>query len=68
MKIDDIFSGKVFKKEEFGPKEPIQYGPLPIPKFEHPADELVKKTNGWFPYEANGLVEPDLTKSEYLKS
>ena len=68
-----IFSGKLIKKDVFGPQEEIQTGPLHIPKIPHPADELLNSITGKFPFEANGLCVPkeeplDPSKIEYLKS
>jgi len=50
-----------------GPTEPIQYGPIIAPAPYNPVKDLINRTNGKFPFEPNGLVYQDQSKSDYLK-
>lgn len=67
MKGDNFFSGKKFKNDKLGSKEPVQYGPIIAPSPYDPVKDLLSRVSGKFPYEPNGLVYPDLSKSDYLK-
>lgn len=66
MQISGIFSGKLIKSSST--REPVPRGPLAPTRVPDPRDVLVKKSLGSFPYEANGLVQLDPQKIEYLKS
>jgi hypothetical protein len=65
--MEGIFSGKLIKNEKTT-REPVQYGPLTIPKIKDPIDKLIDASVGKFPYEANGLVHLDPDKIEFLGS
>jgi hypothetical protein len=51
-----IFSGKLIKNQEPSNRE-VQYGPLIIPKLVDPLEDILNRTIGEIPYEANGVVE-----------
>jgi hypothetical protein len=67
MNFAGAFSGKLIRRDP-SQQEPVQRGPLVHGKVPDPVDQLVKKSVGSFPYEANGLVQLDPQKIEYLKS
>jgi hypothetical protein len=54
--IEGIFSGKTIKNKGI-PEREIQYGPLVIPRIADPIDDMITRTIGEVPYEANGVVE-----------
>ena len=51
-----IFSGKLIKNKEL-PNSEVQYGPLVVPKLVDPLEDILNRTIGEIPYEANGVVE-----------
>ena len=69
MKIDGTISGKIFKGTN-PDKEGVTYGMNTSKVYKHPVDDIIDNTIGKFniPFEANGSVEIDTTKLEYLKS
>jgi hypothetical protein len=67
MKLDGVFSGKLINAQDL-PKREVQHGPLSIPKIEDPIDRVINSTLGKFPYEANGVVQIDPSKIEFLGS
>ena len=67
MLTNGIFSGKIIKTQN-SPSREVQYGPLVIPKTIDPVEDIVNRTNGKIPYEANGLVHIDPSKIEFLGS
>ena len=54
--MEGIFNGKLFRNKDTQEME-IQYGPLVIPKRPDPVDDMITRTIGEIPYEANGVVE-----------
>ena len=65
--MDGIFSGKLIKNLDLTKRE-VQYGPLPTPKIKDPVQDVINGTIGKIPYEANGLVNIDPKKIEFLGS
>ncbi len=51
-----IFSGKLIKNKGL-PNSEVQYGPLVVPKLVDPLEDILNRTIGEIPYEANGVVE-----------
>jgi hypothetical protein len=54
--MEGIFGGKIFKNKDPHERE-IQHGPLVIPKRPDPVEDMITRTIGEIPYEANGVVE-----------
>lgn len=54
--MEGIFGGSIFKNNDPQERE-IQYGPLVIPKRPDPVGDMITRTIGEIPYEANGVVE-----------
>jgi hypothetical protein len=67
MLTSGIFSGRVIKTQDLPGRE-VQYGPLTIPKTLDPVEDIINRTTGKIPYEANGLVHIDPSKIELLGS
>jgi hypothetical protein len=65
--MDGTFSGKRIDLRDL-PKREVQYGPLPTPKIKDPVQDMINQTIGKIPYEANGVVQIDPSKIEFLGS
>jgi hypothetical protein len=67
-----MFSGNMFIQRDLSQREPVQYGPHPYGAKDvpDPVNDLIDEVTGKhrIPYEPNGAVYRDLSKSEYLKS
>ena len=65
--IEEIFSGRVFANSNTTKME-VQYGPLVIPRIPDPVEDMITRTIGEIPYEANGAVEWRPERIEFLGS
>jgi len=54
--IEEIFNGQVFTRRDT-PNQEVQYGPLVISRLPDPVEDIITRTIGEIPYEANGVVE-----------
>lgn len=54
--MEGIIGGNIFKNRDTQERE-IQYGPLVIPRIPNPVGDMITRTIGEIPYEANGVVE-----------
>lgn len=65
--MEGIISGNLFKNKDTQERE-VSYGPLVIPKRPDPIDDMITRTIGRIPYEANGVVECRPERIEFLGS
>lgn len=65
--MEGVFNDKRIDLRDL-PKRDVQYGSLPTPKIKDPVQDMINGTIGKIPYEANGVVQIDPSKIEFLGS